>query len=447
MPFIPTTDANCKEMLKTIGVSDFEELLSAIPKETRFKGDLDLPTPLSEYEVSKLLSEIASKNKHTGNYVCFLGGGAYDHFVPAAVGHVISRSEFYTAYTPYQPEVSQGTLQSVYEYQTMIANLTGMDAANASMYDGASALAEAALLTQSHTQREEILVSKTIHPFYRKVIATYCHRSGVTLKEIERENGVTDLNRLQKQVGDKTAGVLIQHPNFFGNLEAVDEIEKIVHKAGALFIVSVDPISLGILNPPGAYGADVATGEGQVLGNVLNFGGPYVGIFAVKQDLIRRLPGRLVGVTVDTKGRRGFVLTLQTREQHIRREKATSSICTNEQLCALASTVYLALMGKQGLPTVAKLCLQKAHYLAEKLKKIKGVELLFSQPFFKEFALNCPVPPKKIINAMRKERIFAGIDLGRFDYGIKNGLLVAVTEKRTREEIDRYVAVLQKIVS
>ncbi len=447
MPFIPTTAANRKEMLKTIGVSDFKELLEAIPEETRFKGELNLPEPLSEIEVTRLLKEIADKNEHAGTHVCFLGGGAYDHFIPAAVDHVISRSEFYTAYTPYQPEVAQGNLQSIYEYQTMIANLTGMDVANASMYDGASALAEAALLIQSQTQKDEVLVSKTVHPFYRRIVKTYCQRSGVCLKEVGMKDGTTDLDQLKQMVNDKTAGLLVQHPNFFGNLEEVEEIEKNIHAVGGLYGVSVDPISLGLLKTPGEYGADVATGEGQALGNSLNFGGPYVGIFAVTKPLIRRLPGRLVGVTVDTQGRRGFVLTLQTREQHIRREKATSSICTNEQLCALASTVYLALMGKQGLPTVAHLCIQKAHYLAKQLEKIKGVDLLFSIPFFKEFAIRSPVPPKQIITKMREEKIFAGIDLSRFDYGIENGLLITVTEKRTREEMDRYADALKKIVS
>lgn len=447
MPFIPTTDQNREEMLKTIGVSDFEELLKAIPDAARFKGKLDLPEPLSEYEVTRLLQEIANQNAHAGSHTCFLGGGAYDHFIPAAVGHVTSRSEFYTAYTPYQPEVSQGNLQAIYEYQTMIANITGMDVANASMYDGASALAEAALLIQAETKRGEILVSKAVHPFYRKVIGTYCQRSGACMREVAIKDGATDLDLLKKMLSENSGGAIIQHPNFFGNLEPVDEIEKMVHGAGGLYGVSVDPISLGLLKPPGEYNADVVTGEGQSLGNALYYGGPYVGIFAVKKDLIRRLPGRLVGVTVDTKGRRGFVLTLQTREQHIRREKATSAICTNEQLCALASTVYLALMGKQGIPTVANLCVQKAHYLAERIEDIIGFDLLFSRPFFKEFAIRCPDSPKRIIDAMRKEKIFAGIDLSRFDYGIEDGLLIAVTEKRTKEEMDRYIEILKKVAS
>ncbi len=444
MPFLPMTEKNRREMLKTIGVDNFEDLLKSIPEEQRFKGKLNLPEPLSEYEVTRLLQEMATKNEHAGTHACFLGGGAYDHFIPAAVGHVVLRPEFYTSYTPYQPEVSQGTLQSIYEYQSMIAELTGMDAANASMYDGASALAEAALLMQAQTGKETVLISKTIHPFYRKVASTYCHRAGIVLKEIEMANGVTDLNALGRMVDSKTAGVLIQHPNFFGFLEKVEQIEKVIHTAGGLFGVSVDPISLGILKPPGEYGADVATGEGQGLGNPLSFGGPYVGIFTVKKQFLRRLPGRLVGVTQDAEGKRGFVLTLQTREQHIRREKATSSICTNEQLCALASAVYLALMGKSGLPRVAELCLRKSHYLAGEIARLKGFQLLSTEPFFKEFAVRCPVSVKRILQTMRKHRIFAGIDLGRFDFSLKNTLLIAVTEKRTKQEMDRYLDVLRK---
>ena len=447
MPFIPTTETNRKEMLEAIGVSDFEELLEAIPAEARFKGELDLPEPLSEFEVTQLLQNIAAKNEHAGSHTCFLGGGAYDHFIPAAVSHITSRPEFYTAYTPYQPEVSQGTLQSIYEYQTMIANLTKMDAANASMYDGASALAEASLLIQAQVKRQGVLVSKAVHPYYRRVIATYCARSGACMTEVDIKDGATDIDKLRSMMTENISGVIVQHPNFFGNLESVEEIAKITHEQGGLFGVSVDPVSLAILKPPGDYEADVATGEGQCFGNTLSFGGPYVGIFTVKQPLLRRLPGRLVGVTLDKKQRRGFVLTLQTREQHIRREKATSAICTNEQLCALASTVYLALMGKHGLPTVANLCIQKAHYLAEQLEEKAGIKRLYDLPFFKEFAVECPVSPQKILETFRKEGIFAGIDLSRFDYGIENGLLIAVTEKRTKQEMDRYVDLMKKVVS
>jgi glycine dehydrogenase subunit 1 len=327
----------------------------------------------------------------------------------------------------------------------MICELTGMDVANASLYDGASALAEAALLATGHTDRRQILVSKAVHPFYRRVVETYCHRSGVRLKEIPIRDGLTDLEALRAAAGPDTAGVLVQHPNFFGLLEPVEDLAVIAHGTGALFVASVDPVSLGVLKPPGEYGADVAVGEGQALGLPLSYGGPYLGLFAIKKNLIRRLPGRVVGVTHDVQGRRGFVLTLQTREQHIRREKATSSICTNQQLCALAATVYLALMGRTGFPKVADLCLRKAHYLADRISAIPGFRLLFQGPFFKEFAVETPVPPNAILSKMRDEKIFAGIDLGRFDFGIRNGLLIAVTEKRTREEMDRFAALLKKI--
>lgn len=446
MPYIPMTDDNRRDMLKTIGVADFEELLSGIPKNVRFKGELDLPKPLSEYELTKLLRSLASKNSDTLSRICFLGGGAYDHYVPAAIDHVISRSEFYTSYTPYQPEVSQGNLQAIYEYQSMIAALTGMDVANASMYDGGSALAEAALLAHNKTKKTEILISKTVHPHYRQVVKTYCHRSGITVTEIPSKDGVTDLDALKKLAGDDTAGVLIQHPNFFGNLEDVTAIEAVAHGTKGLFAVSVDPVSLGVLQPPGAYNADIATGEGQAFGNALNLGGPYVGLFTATEKLMRAMPGRIAGVTVDRKGERGFVLTLQTREQHIRREKATSSICTNQQLCALASTVYLALMGREGVKIVAEQSLQKAHYLAEQLTALPGVELMFTRPFFKEFAITVPGKPDAVLHRLRDAGIYGGIDLGRFDYGIDNGILVAVTEKRTKEEMDLYAATLKDAI-
>jgi glycine dehydrogenase subunit 1 len=446
MSYLPVTEKNRKEMLKVIGVSSMEELISgSIPDELRLKEPLALPPPLSELEALKLIENLAAQNEHTGTHVCFLGGGAYDHWIPAAIGHITGRPEFYTAYTPYQPEVSQGTLQAIYEYQSMICELTGMDVANASMYDGASALAEAALLALGHTDRNEILVSKSVHPFHRRVVATYCHRTGATLREIPLKDGVTDVDALRSTAGSSaTAGILIQHPNFFGLLEPVDALADAIHEKGGLLAASVDPISLGVLKPPGEFGADVAVGEGQPLGLPLNFGGPYLGLFAVRQNLVRRMPGRLAGVTRDAQGRRGFVLTLQTREQHIRREKAASSICTNQQLCALGATVYLALLGKTGLPKVADLCVQKAHYLAGKIAELPGFKPLFPGPFFKEFAVSTPVPPKRLIRKMREEGFFAGVDLGRFDYGIRNGLLIAVTEKRTREEMDRFVSLLKK---
>ncbi len=447
MPYIPVTEENRKAMLETIGVSDFDELLAAIPAQARFDGKLDLPKPLSELEITTLIKKMGAKNEHAGSHVCFLGGGAYDHFVPAAIDHILLRPEFYTAYTPYQPEVSQGNLQAIYEYQTMIANITEMDVANASMYDGATAMAEAALMAHAQTRRPDILIAKSVHPYYRRVVDTYCNRSGINVVEIDIEGGIINIDHLKKIINNQTAAVLLQHPNFFGSLEEVEKIEAVVHEAGALYVVSVDPISLGVLAPPGSYNADIATGEGQALGNGLNFGGPYIGIFTVNKKLVRRMPGRLAGVTVDKQGKRGFVLTLQTREQHIRRDKATSAICTNEQLCALASTVYLALMGKQGLPTVAQYSMQKAHYLADKLTELDGVEMLYNRPFFKEFAIKTSLDPQIIIDKMRKFKIFAGINLNRFDYGKDNGLLIAVTEKRTREELDQYIDIIKEILA
>ena len=446
MPFIPATEQNRKEMLKAIGVSEFEDLLQDIPEHLRLAGSLDLPESMSELEISSYIEELAGLNANTGTHVCFLGGGAYDHFIPAAIDHLISRSEFYTSYTPYQPEVAQGNLQTIYEYQSMIAELTGMDVANASMYDGGSALAEAALLVCGHTGRSDILLSKSVHPYYREVVKTYCHKSGIHVNEINIRNGVTDISQLKTAVGSNSAGLLLQHPNFFGILEPVETAESIIHAAGGLYVISSDPISLGILKPPGDFGADVVTGEAQALGNPLNFGGPYIGLFAVNRTLVRRLPGRLVGVTRDAQDRRGYVLTLQTREQHIRRDKATSSICTNEQLCALASAIYLALLGKKGLQKVADLCIQKSHYLADEIQKIEGFSLRFDQPFFKEFLIQCPIPPREIIDRLLNQKLFAGIDISRFDYQMDDTLLIAVTEKRTRSDMDRFVTALKALV-
>ncbi len=443
MPFIPNTDADRKAMLERIGVNNFEELISNIPSELRFKQDFNIPAPLSEMEIAREIHYKTRCNQGISDAISFLGGGAYDHFIPAAVGHVISRSEFYTAYTPYQPEVSQGTLQAIYEYQSMIAELMNMEVVNASMYDGGSALAEASLMAAAETGRNKIFISRTVHPHYRQIIRTYCHGQKIEIKLIELENGITNLSDLASQIDGSTAAVVIQHPNFWGNLEEIFEISKLVHDKGALLITSNDPISLGILEPPGNYDADIATGEGQCLGNSLNFGGPYLGILASKFKLIRRMPGRIAGATIDSQGRRGFVLTFQTREQHIRREKATSNICTNQALNALTATIYLALLGKQGIQDVATLCLQKSHYLADQIQKLAGYHLAFSSPFFKEFVITTPVPAGEIIDKMMLQNIYAGIDLSQFDYGLKNSLLVTVTEKRTREEMDIFVEALK----
>lgn len=447
MPFIPNTDEDRKAMLKSIGVEDFEELISNIPKDLRIKGELNLPEPLSEYEALKELRKIAEKNGHSNTFISFLGGGAYDHYIPVAVDHIVSRPEFFTAYTPYQAEVSQGTLQTIYEYQTMICELTGMDASNASMYDGGSALAEATLLAISETGRSQVLVSKGVHPNYLNIIRTYCKGQGFEVTEIALKAGSTDLNDLNEKISEKTAAVIIQHPNFFGIIEKMREFSDSIYRNGALFISFNDPISLGILTPPGEYGADIVIGEGQCLGNSLNFGGPYLGIFAVKENLIRRMPGRIAGATVDRRGRRGFVLTLQTREQHIRREKATSNICTNQALCALAAAVYMSLLGKQGTKEVALQCLQKSHYLAEQISQLDGFRLKFDQPFFKEFVVETPIAPQKIIDMLLQKRIFAGISLANYDFDLKSCLLVAVTEKRTRSEMDKFVLELKNIVT
>ncbi len=444
MGFVPNTEEDRREMLKTIGVSSFEELISDIPPEIRLKEDLKLPEPLSEYEVLKELREISEKNLDLNHSISFLGGGAYDHFIPSAVFTIISRSEFYTAYTPYQAEVSQGTLQAIYEYQTMICRLTGMDVANASMYDGGSALAEAVLLAIGYTGKNEVVIAGPLNPNYLSVVRTYTHPKRAEIKLTKFDSGICDIDDLKSKVTDQTACVVVQQPNFFGNIEDVFEIEKLAHKVGALFIVVVDPISLGILIPPGEYGADVVVGEGQPLGIPLSFGGPYLGIFAVKEFLIRKIPGRLSGVTIDRDGERGFVLTLQTREQHIKREKATSNICTNQGLMMLAATVYMALMGKQGIREVAKLCLQKSHYLAEQISKIDGFKLKYNQPFFKEFVVQTPIPVSEIKRKLQQKKILPGIDISKFN-GYGDGLLIAVTEKRTKKEMDLFIDELKSL--
>ncbi len=439
MPFLSNSPEDQKAMLKAIGVEDFQALLSNIPSELLLDTKLDLPAPLSEFEAFQHLRTLSLENKNTQDLVCFLGAGAYDHYVPAAVNHILARSEFYTAYTPYQPEVSQGTLQAIYEFQTMICELTGMDVSNASLYDAGSALAEAVLLAHSQKKRNKIFVSSTVHPYYIDIIRTYCHGQGIEINLIPAENGITDLNHLKDHMDDQIAAVVMQHPNFFGCLEKMEKASEVVHELGGLFITSNDPISLALLKPPGAYGADIATGEGQVLGNALNFGGPFLGIFTATRQLVRRIPGRIVGETVDQDGRRGYVLTLQTREQHIRREKATSNICTNQGLNALAATLYLSLLGKSGLEQAANHCLQKSHYLAKQIEALDGFSLEFDQPFFKEFVVHSDIPVKKVLHSCEKNGILAGIELAPFFPHMENCFLCAVTEKRSRKELDALV--------
>lgn len=442
MPYYPNTDEDRREMLDAIGAKSFGELIKDIPQEIRLKGDLKIPPAMSEMEVIKHVSSLASRNINTQDAVSFLGAGAYDHFIPSAVGALLSRSEFYTAYTPYQAEVSQGTLQAIYEYQTMICRLTGMDVSNASLYDAGSALAEAALMSVAHTGRRKIVAAHPIHPLYLQVVKTYVHGQGFDVVEIPAREGVADVDGTRKVVDDNTAAVVVQQPSFFGTLNDVFALGEIAHSKKSLYVVDAYPISLGLLVAPGEYGADVVVGEGQSLGISQSFGGPFLGIFAVREALIRRLPGRLAGVTVDAEENRGFVLTLQTREQQIRREKATSNICTNEGLMMLASTIYMSLMGKRGIREVAEQSSTKAHYLAEQIAKIPGFGLGYHQPFFNEFLVSTPVPAGKIIEAGLQKKILAGVDVESLIPG-ESGLLVAVTEKRTRDELDAFVEFLK----
>ena len=442
MEYISNTEEEQREMLKTIGVASIEDLLNDIPSEVRLNRSLNLPTSLSEMSLKKDLLRISERNRDLLHHPCFLGAGAYDHHIPSVVGHLAFRSEFYTSYTPYQAEMSQGLLQSIYEFQTMIAEMTGMEIANASLYDGASALAEAAMMALRVTRRKKVLLSRSIHPHYRQVVRTYLSGSQIEIIEVPWVDGITDLNQLERLVDDETAGVLIQTPNFFGCLEPIEELVSMIHQHGVLLAVSVDPISLGILEPPGLLGADIVVGEGQSLGNGLNYGGPYLGLFATRKQFVRQMPGRVVGTTADDQGRPGFCLTLQTREQHIKRERATSNICTNEALAALAATIYLSAMGPQGLREVGRLCLQKSHYLKEQIQKIKGFEVGFSQPFFKEFVVKTPVSPSRLNKRLIKDQIIGGYDLGGADRKLKNHWLLCVTEKRTKEEMDQLVGVI-----
>lgn len=428
-------------MLRRVGATDIGQLFADVPAEGRVRGLLDLPAALSEPEALALLGDLAARNAATA-CACFLGAGAYDHYIPPVVPAVIGRAEFLTSYTPYQAEMSQGLLQSIYEYQTLVCQITGMDAANASMYDAATALAEAATMAASATRRERFLVPATIHPHYRQVLATYLAPLPYEIVEIPRGgDGSIDREALAEELDERAAAILFQHPNFFGCLEDAGELCAAAHQVGALAIAAVDPISLGLLVPPGEYGADIVVAEGQSLGNNLNFGGPLLGLMACRRDLVRNLPGRLVGATTDHHGRMGFCLTLQAREQHIRREKASSNICTNEALNALAATVYLCAMGKRGLRRVAELCLQKAHYLHDRLLEA-GFTAPFSRPFFKEFTLMAPLPVPELNARLLAAGILGGLDLERFAPDLPGHTLLCVTEKRTREEMDRFVGTI-----
>jgi glycine dehydrogenase subunit 1 len=447
MRYLPTTAREQRDMLATIGAGSIEDLLVRVPAKARLSRPLNLPPALAEMDLVRHMRALAARNGDADSMVCFLGGGSYDHDVPSPINHLVLRGEFFTAYTPYQPEASQGTLRTIYEYQSMIAELTGMDVANASIYDGASSLAEAALMAHATNGRTQLVIARGVNPLYRRVVDTYVDGPGLSVRDVPAPDGVADPDAVRALVGPKTAAVIVQSPNFYGCLEDVRALADVAHAAGALLVVASDPVNLGVLEAPGRLGADIVVGEGQGLGVPVSFGGPNLGVFATKKDLVRRMPGRLVGATVDLEGNRGFVLTLQTREQHIRRAKATSNICTNVALCALMATIYLSTLGKEGLRRVGTLSTAKAHYAADRLAAIPGVSLRFGAPFFKEFTVKLPKPPDRVVTRLARQGILAGVPLRTFDRTLRDCLLVAVTERRTREEIDRFADALAKAVA
>ncbi|HLR34129.1 MAG TPA: aminomethyl-transferring glycine dehydrogenase subunit GcvPA [Tissierellales bacterium] len=445
-PYIPHTDEDIKKMLEVVGVDTVDDLFKDIDSELQLNRDLDLKESMSELEVTRYMSKLANENKTISDYTCFLGAGAYDHYIPSVVNHIISRSEFYTSYTPYQAEISQGTLQYIFEYQTLICKLTGMDVANASLYDGGSAIAEAAFMAVNVSRKEEVLISKTVNPQSRQVLETYAHTQGIKIIEIEEKDGVTDVEDLKEKMSKDTAAVIVESPNHFGIIEDIKAIEEIAHsQKRTMLIASMDPISLGILKTPASLGVDIVIGEGQSLGLALNFGGPYLGFMATSKKYMRKLPGRIVGETIDADGNRAYVLTLQAREQHIRRERATSNICTNQGINTLASAVYMVALGKKGLREVALQSTQKAHYAYNKMIESGKYKPLFNKPFFKEFAVTSDVKPENISKGLLEENILGGYSLGKDYPQYENGVLFSVTEKRTREEIDNLVDVLEGI--
>ncbi len=445
MTYVPHTDAERRVMLARIGVESVEDLFDDVPAGYRFPG-LFLAEPLSELEVMAELREMSEANADLQHNACFLGAGAYHHFVPSVVGHVIGRSEFYTAYTPYQPEISQGTLQTIFEYQTMICELTGMDVSNASHYDGATALAEALImaLSAARGKRSKVVMAPSVHPEYRATARTYVQGMGVHVMADDRL--ANDLHALVQMVDDETACLVVQNPDFFGRIVDLTGVAEAVHSRGALLVVVCNPISLGLLKPPGAFGADIVLGEGQPLGIPLSYGGPYLGFFACKEQYVRRMAGRLVGETVDIDGTRGYVLTLSTREQHIRRERATSNICTNQGLNVLAAAAYMAAMGRCGLSQVAKLCYHRAHYAAEAISVLDGYTVNLAAPFFNEFRVGCPRPVNEVNEILLDEYgIVGGYDLSQAYPELENQMLLCVTEMNSADEIDALVQALEEL--
>lgn len=446
MNYTSHSEADRAKMLDTIGVGSLDELIGKIiPDKFRVEHPLDLPPGEREFDLVKEFKALAGLNTPASEVVSFLGGGVYDHYIPAAISHLLSRSEFYTAYTPYQAEVAQGTLQTIYEFQSLVCRLTGMDASNASHYDGATALAEGVMMAVRKTGRNAVVVPAGINPQYLMVLKTYCSPLNIEIRQLNGKNGLIDTAELKTAI-DGAAGLVIQHPNFFGLLESTEEAVRIAHDAGALVISSTYAISLGLLKPPAEWGADIATAEGQPFGIPMSFGGPFVGLFAVKKDLIRLMPGRIVARAKDRLDREGFVLTLQTREQHIRREKATSNICTNQALIALCATIYLSLVGKDGLKRAAENSYRGAHYLAGKVASIPGIVRKFPGEFFSEFAIELPISGKVVQQRLADRGIFVGPPLGWFSPEMEKGLILAVTEKRSKAEMDEFVKVLAEVI-
>ncbi len=440
MSFTGLTRDEERRMLERIGVGGFDELLAGVPPEVRLERPPAIPGPLAEIELRRLLGGWARENR-AAEEVSFQGGGLYDHWIPAAVDPLAGRSEFATAYTPYQAEVAQGTLTAIFEFQSLIAELTGCEVANASMYDGATAMVEAALLARRQTGRRRVVVAGVVHPHYVAVLRTYLDPEEVTL--VPDAGGLAPAEAVRAALGGDAACVIYQQPNFFGLVEDPAALNRLAHDAGALAVAVCDPVALALLEPPGRSGADVVVGEGQPLGSPVSFGGPLLGFFAAQRALLRAMPGRLVAESVDRQGRRGFVLTLQTREQHIRREKATSNICSNEGLIALRATIHMALLGREGMREVANLCVQKSHFAAEQARALPGYALAFEAPFFREFVLRCPVPARAVVEAGLGFGLRPGINLGRFRPEWRDLLLVAVTEQRNAEEIGRWTGALR----
>ncbi|KYG33085.1 aminomethyl-transferring glycine dehydrogenase subunit GcvPA [Priestia endophytica] len=443
--YLPDTKQDQKEMFSLLNISSVNELFEDLPTEIRLEKELNIQPATSESLLMKKMQNLALQNRNANQYPNFLGAGTYDHYIPSVVNHITSRSEFYTAYTPYQPEISQGELQAIFEFQTMVCELTGMEVANSSMYDGFTSLAEAASLAVTSTRRSQILVSKAVHPESRAILDTVAYGQEYMVKEVDLTVDCTNLEKLNEYANEDTAAIIVQYPNFFGSIEDLIEIKKVAEINGAALIVSANPLALGLLQTPGKLGADIVVGDMQPLGIPMSFGGPHCGYFAVNKKLMRKIPGRIVGQTTDEQGKRGFVLTLQAREQHIRRDKASSNICSNQALNALASSICMTALGKQGIRHMAQLNFEKAGYMVKRLKE-KGMIIINQAPFFNEFVVELPIPAKEVNAKLLEAGIIGGFDLGH-DYGLEHQMLIAVTEQRTKEEIDQFVEVLEGILN